>query len=171
MQLSRRPSQLLFLFLVIALSQGACAPLTARTEGAAPRANHAADSASDARQCRGLLARRAPEDAGALDASDLRVLNWNIQKGQQLGWHSDLQQLARDSQLVLIQEAALRPEMLNASRLASFWSFAPGYKSKQAQTGVVTVSSVRPLTQCNFTAWEPWLGKSWPRSAFLFVGC
>ena len=137
----------------------ACSPLPQQSAGfqSAPQANHVAQSASDAEHCRALLSNKPTAEAASLDAGDFRLLNWNIQKGQQPGWQSDLQNLAEDAQLVLIQEAALDPKMMNANRLAPFWSFAPGYKNQQAQTGVLTSSSVKPLTHCNLTAWEPWL--------------
>jgi endonuclease/exonuclease/phosphatase (EEP) superfamily protein YafD len=121
------------------------------------QANHVAQSASDASQCRELLNRPIRETAAKLDPANIRLLNWNIQKGKQLGWQSDLYSMASDSQLVLMQEAVLDPEMVNPERLASYWSFAPGTRQNDTLTGVLTLSSIAPLTHCNLTDWEPWL--------------
>ena len=131
------------------------APMAAQ---AVPQANYVAESASTPAQCRALLNRHSGPSLRNLDPRHIQLLNWNIKKGLEHGWESDLHELASDAQLVLIQEAALKPDMLNASRIASFWSFAPGYKSPALQTGVLTISSVEPVTHCNLTAWEPWLG-------------
>ena len=43
----------------------------------------------------------------ALDGSNIRLLNWNIQKYSQSGWAQDLRELALDSDLLLLQEATL----------------------------------------------------------------
>lgn len=134
----------------------ACSPLS-YLQDSSGQANHAAQSASDASQCRELLNRPIRETAGKLNSAKIHLLNWNIQKGKQLGWQSDLYSIASDSQLVLMQEASLDPEIINAERLASYWSFAPGTRQKDILTGVLTLSSIAPLTHCNLTDWEPWL--------------
>lgn len=88
-----------------------------------------------------------------LDSSRIRLVNWNIQKASQLGWHRDLEQLTLDRDLVLIQEAALHERFLAAPSKAAYWSFAPGYKN----TGVMTFSSAQPSMHCSLLSWEPWL--------------
>ena len=37
------------------------------------------------------------------------------------------------------------------------WSFAPGYSRANSVSGVATISTVKPLSQCRLTAEEPWL--------------
>lgn len=88
-----------------------------------------------------------------LDSSRIRLMNWNIQKASQQGWQRDLQHLALDRDLVLIQEAAMHEHFLAAPDKASFWSFARGYKN----TGVMTFSSAQPSMHCSLLSWEPWL--------------
>lgn len=136
----------------------ACSPLS-QLQGSRGEANHIAQSTSEATECRELLSRSDDQDQDvvSLDSSNIQLMNWNIQKGKQLGWESDLRSLGSDSQLVLMQEASLNPEMISAERLASYWSFAPGYKEDTVTTGVLTLSSIEPLTHCNLTDWEPWL--------------
>lgn len=97
------------------------------------------------------------QHTAGLDPTAIHLLNWNVQKGKQADWERDLGALAENSQLVLMQEALLHPQMISAERLASFWSFAPGYQEQNTRTGVLTLSSIEPLTQCNLTDWEPWL--------------
>jgi endonuclease/exonuclease/phosphatase (EEP) superfamily protein YafD len=149
----------------VLLSLGACSSLPPNLWGlnSQDRANHIAPAANDAQQCRDLLERPTagiellPNAANMLDSADIQLVNWNIQKGKQIGWQSDLRQLGDGSQLVLIQEASLQPELLNIEGLASFWSFAPGYRTDVAQTGVLTFSSVEPISHCQLTDREPWL--------------
>lgn len=88
-----------------------------------------------------------------LDSSRIRLINWNIQKSSQQGWHSDFEQLSLGRDLVLIQEASLHERFLAAPSKAAFWSFAPGYKD----TGVMTFSSAQPSMHCSLLSWEPWL--------------
>ena len=45
--------------------------------------------------------------AEALDGTALRVLAWNLHKNDDPGWHTDLARFAAESDLLLIQEAAL----------------------------------------------------------------
>lgn len=115
-------------------------------------------AAVNAEQCRQLLqGTQSNSGHGALDPGNIQVLNWNLKKGQQRGWQSDLELLAAKSQLVMIQEASLDPAMIRHGGPAKFLSFAPGYRSKNALTGVLTLSAVKPIGQCRFTATEPWL--------------
>lgn len=155
---SKRATATIIALLTVSLT--GCAPVrtTPMAAQSVPQANHIARFASTPAQCRELLNHNSAMTQPGLDASNIQLLNWNIKKGLEQGWQSDLKQLASDAQLVLIQEAALRPDMLKASRIASFWSFAPGYRTQEMQTGVLTISSVEPVTSCNLTAWEPWLG-------------
>ena len=53
--------------------------------------------------------------------------------------------------------ARLEQEPIEALGRASFWSFAPGYKTATASTGVMTLSNTTPLTHCNLLDHEPWL--------------
>jgi endonuclease/exonuclease/phosphatase (EEP) superfamily protein YafD len=134
----------------------ACSPLS-QLQGSLGEANHIAQSSSEVAECRELLSYSPDQNVLSLDSSNIQLMNWNIQKGKQLGWESDLRALGSDSQLVLMQEASLKPEMISTERLASYWSFAPGYTKDTVTTGVLTLSSIEPLTHCNLTDWEPWL--------------
>ncbi len=93
-----------------------------------------------------------------LNSQDIRVVNWNIQKGSSSQWAVDLEALQGNSDLMLLQEAALNAH--NQGRIGGYQyqSFAPGFRTWRSVTGVMTSSATRPLTQCNLVSLEPWLG-------------
>ena len=64
-------------------------------------------AATDVAMCRAVL--NAPGDAGrgSLDASNIRLINWNIRKQLDPGAGLDLRNIATGTDLVLIQEASL----------------------------------------------------------------
>lgn len=88
----------------------------------------------------------------------LNVLVWNIEKAGNPGWDADLNSLGVNSDLVLIQEASMQAGIVGALPQSLYQAFAAGYTTEEQATGVLTLSSVEPSLQCNFTAWEPWLG-------------
>jgi endonuclease/exonuclease/phosphatase (EEP) superfamily protein YafD len=94
---------------------------------------------------------------GELDSESIRLVNWNIQKGDDPRWTTDLAKLEGDSDLIILQEVPLESDAWGATAADQFRSFSPGYRTRQALTGVMTVSSSRPLTQCNFVSVEPWI--------------
>jgi len=112
---------------------------------------------SHADLCAESLAGAAVPGYIELDSGDIEILNWNIQKGGNPLWKSDLEQLAELPDLMLFQEAALNTEDWNDLASSLHRSFAPGYRTKKSLTGVMTVSAAQPLTQCNLVAREPWL--------------
>ena len=65
--------------------------------------------------------------------------------------------MAGNKDLVLIQEARLEQQPVEVLERAQYWSFAPGYKTAAASTGVMTLSNTTPLTHCYLTDREPWL--------------
>ncbi len=141
---------------------GTCIALVAWTEHAvaavAADVGHPA-AAVNAEQCRKLLKdTQSNPGQGAFDPGDIQILNWNLKKGQERGWQADLELLAARSQLVMMQEASLDPAIIRNGGPARFLSFAPGYRSKDLLSGVLTLSAVKPIGQCRLTATEPWLG-------------
>jgi len=92
-----------------------------------------------------------------LDSGDIRVVNWNIQKGRDPQWTTDLATFQGDPDLVIIQEASLDSHAWGVVTADQYHSFSPGYRTMQSQTGVMTVSATKPLRQCNFVSVEPWI--------------
>jgi endonuclease/exonuclease/phosphatase (EEP) superfamily protein YafD len=105
--------------------------------------------------CRDTLREHDVDTGQELDSNNIRLVNWNIQKEIEKNWKIDYDSVATEKDLVLIQEASLRSETINDMDGTKHWSFAPGYRTPGEITGVLTLSSIRPLTQCSFVNLEP----------------
>lgn len=105
--------------------------------------------------CRDALRSAKGSTANALDAKDIDVFNWNMRKTSLPNWREDYDRLTRGMDLILLQEASLRPDTVGHLPAVPYWSFAPGYRTRGAITGVLTLSSVEPLTRCTFVTAEP----------------
>ena len=88
---------------------------------------HHVPTANGVEECRELMAANITSTGAELDSSNIRLLNWNIQKQRNADSAGDLRLLANDKDLVLIQEASLREETINDVDSSKHWSFAPGY--------------------------------------------
>ena len=120
-------------------------------------ANHDLPAMEGPDSCREAISAPELPDAPALDPSRIDLFVWNIQKGRNPDSLADLRRLAGNKDLVLIQEARLEQKPVDALARAQFWSFAPGYRTASASTGVMTLSNTTPLTHCYLTDREPWL--------------
>ncbi|RLA29650.1 MAG: endonuclease/exonuclease/phosphatase family protein [Gammaproteobacteria bacterium] len=116
---------------------------------------HHVPTANGVQECRELMAADITSTGAELDSSNIRLLNWNIQKQRNTDSTNDLRDLADGKDLILIQEASLREETINDVDSSKHWSFAPGYLLDGEVTGVMTLSSIKPLTQCSFVTLEP----------------
>jgi endonuclease/exonuclease/phosphatase (EEP) superfamily protein YafD len=117
--------------------------------------NHPIESV--AAECRQRLADTFASEGPELNPDNISLLSWNIKKGQRALWQDDFSELAAGKDLVLIQEAALQPDLTETLTDFFHWAFGPGYRTKQNLTGVMTFSNSVPMTHCNLTSWEPWL--------------
>lgn len=109
--------------------------------------------------CRDSLA--ASVGAGdELDASRISLFNWNVHKTRAPRWREDFDAHADGADLVLFQEASIREEAIGEMDASKHWSFAPGYSKPGEVTGVMTLSEIKPLTQCSLAHFEPWLRTS-----------
>ena len=88
---------------------------------------------------------------------EFELICWNIEKGSNPGWKAELRSLAKNTQVVLLQEAVFVEEMKNPRDESLFWSFSPGYKTKKYNSGVMTVSRMKPSVVCALESTEPWL--------------
>lgn len=86
------------------------------------------------------------------------IVNWNVQKGKHENWAGDLQDLHGGADLIILQEAPRESDAWEDLMQPNFQSFAEGFGFTKSVTGVLTMSRVEPLTQCNFVAFEPWFG-------------
>lgn len=105
--------------------------------------------------CRDALRSAKASPDNALDARDIDVFNWNVKKTSLPNWREDYGRLTRGMELILLQEASLAPDTVGDLPAVPYWSFAPGYRTHRAITGVLTLSSVEPLTRCTFVTAEP----------------
>jgi endonuclease/exonuclease/phosphatase (EEP) superfamily protein YafD len=94
---------------------------------------------------------------GELDSGDIRLVNWNIQKGDDPQWTTDLATSESDPDLMVLQEVPFNLNAWGAVSANQYRSFSPGYRTSRSLTGVMTVSTAKPLTQCNLVSVEPWI--------------
>lgn len=95
-----------------------------------------------------------------LDSRDIRIVNWNIQKGGDPNWIADLSAITDEPDLMIFQEAKLHADTWRTLGTDHFRSFAAGYRTpgrEGAVTGVLTLSDAEPLTSCSLVSVEPWL--------------
>jgi endonuclease/exonuclease/phosphatase (EEP) superfamily protein YafD len=97
----------------------------------------------------------------ALDPGNISMLSWNIKKGSESGWDSDLHRLAAEKDLVLLQEARLTPGFYRTLEDSMHRSGARGWKN----SGVLTVSRATHLNRCSYQHDEPILGT--PKASLL----
>lgn len=118
--------------------------------------------------CVGVIQSATPAaDVGRLPGAQLRVLSWNLHKNDDPGWDADLARFAAESDLLLIQEAALTPALratLDASGHAH-WALAGAWGLGGVETGVLSASRVAPLAACVQRAVEPLL--QLPKAALI----
>lgn len=93
-----------------------------------------------------------------LNSSEIRLVNWNIQKGGDPDWTTDLESLMGEPDLMVFQEAAVESSDWETVGNELYQSFAPGFRTLRSMTGVMTLSAAEPLAQCNLVSREPWLG-------------
>lgn len=148
-----------FLPAVAAATLLGCATTPLRLAGPEPvqLANHEMPGIQGPESCQTAIAAPSPADAPQLDPRRIDLFVWNIQKALNPDSLEDLERLAGEMDLVLIQEAKLEQRPVEALERARFWSFAPGYRTASASTGVMTLSRKTPLTHCYLTDREPWL--------------
>lgn len=116
-------------------------------------ANHSAPLATDADSCARLLNDFDSGIASQPVGREFSVAVWNAQKVAGSPWRDDLNWLTDEYDLVLVQEFALA----NDWEAGGYLSFAPGFGTREAITGVATVSRVEPFVRCQFDAREPML--------------
>lgn len=107
--------------------------------------------------CRDMLANADATEMGELDATNIRLFSWNVHKTREQNWRDDLESFANNADLILFQEASLREETISELDSSRHWTFAPGYRKNGEVTGVMTLSNIKPLTQCSFAHAEPLL--------------
>jgi endonuclease/exonuclease/phosphatase (EEP) superfamily protein YafD len=107
-----------------------------------------------------------PLSAPRLDPAAIRVLTWNIHKGDDAGWQQDLARFTADSDIVLLQEATLGAplrETLDHARMR--FVMASSFLYAETDVGVLTATRIAPRASCTERVVEPWLRV--PKSAVV----
>lgn len=120
-------------------------------------ASYLVTTEAEVQACAAAIGRPKPAGVTALDARHIGVVNWNIRKRRHPDLGKNLDSLSAGKDLVLIQEASLREDTINANDASRHWSFVPGYRKGGEITGTMTLSRVAPLTQCSLIVLEPLL--------------
>ena len=94
-----------------------------------------------------------------LSPERIAILDWNIYKGQRMGWQSDFLRLSREKDIILLQEASLNDELqeLLQERIL-FWNLNSAFRYKGVETGVLVASTIEPLGSCGMRQNEPVIG-------------
>ncbi|MET0151723.1 MAG: endonuclease/exonuclease/phosphatase family protein [Candidatus Binatia bacterium] len=91
-----------------------------------------------------------------LDPEKLRVLTWNVHKGDRAGWLTDLAWFGAEHDLVLIQEARLADPLRRVLRDEDLhWALAGAFRYRELDTGVLTAARARVDLACMLRAVEP----------------
>lgn len=91
----------------------------------------------------------------AVDASEIKILNWNLFKGKKSDWKSDLVDFSRDADLILIQEAVISNELFDSLHQSMSWDVTHGFSTESVTTGVLTASHVASVSRCGLRHKEP----------------
>jgi endonuclease/exonuclease/phosphatase (EEP) superfamily protein YafD len=103
---------------------------------------------------------------GALDTHAVRIASWNVHKEADPGWQADLADLIGRTDVLLLQEAGLVPELRAAIERGGLrWVLASSFAYRDAEYGVLTATRVAPAAACTLRAYEPLLGI--PKSALI----
>ena len=147
------------LLFAVALSLTSCTSLPPVDTRAMtlPLSSHGLGIATDVETCRDTLGQSQADTSTELDAGSISLLSWNIKKGSARQWSDDLVAVGAGRELVLIQEAVVGPKLSESILGLNYRAFAPGYRTGNQLSGVMTLSSSPPLTHCNLTNDEPWL--------------
>ena len=120
----------------------------------------AADLVMSPASCSAQLGGHRQAQLYELDSRDIRIVNWNIQKGGDPDWIADLSAISEKPDLLIFQEARLHADTWTTVGADHFRSFAAGYRTPGqagSVTGVLTLSAAEPLTSCSLVSFEPWL--------------
>ena len=115
-----------------------------------------------------LLPPRAGFSQANLDPASIDLLNWNILKGDRSSWKKDFKRIADKMDLLLLQEAYLNDNMLDALKIDRMgWIFSPSffYAANNVPTDVLTASFVEPIYCRALRATEPILRT--PKSSLI----
>jgi endonuclease/exonuclease/phosphatase (EEP) superfamily protein YafD len=139
------------------LTLTACANQPTVVSGVASPGLAAVGIQTEPESCAAQLVGSRRSQHNELDSSDIQMVNWNIHGGSDPEWIADLATITGEPDLMIFQEASLNTVDWGVVASDQYRSFAPGYRTRRSVTGVMTISTAEPLTQCNLVSMEPWL--------------
>lgn len=91
-----------------------------------------------------------------LPSGPLRVLSWNLYKGQASGWQNDLAHYAAEHDLLLLQEAVLTAELRRVLEgSGQRWQMAAAFAWGDVERGVMLAARTAPVATCTLRSFEP----------------
>ena len=145
------------LMLALTLTLGACASVPPQERLLTLQSDQ--QVAATAQPCttdRVLKPAPQPAPAAALDGRQIRVLSWNLHKGVDKGWQTDLAQFAGQHDLLLLQEAVLLPSLTTVlDQSGHGWLMAGAFSWRGVERGVLTAARVPAFDGCTTRTFEP----------------
>ena len=93
-----------------------------------------------------------------LNTQKISIINWNIYKAQKDNWAADFKTFIKGQDLVLIQEAVDRPEVINLlAAQQPYWQLNTGFYYEGSEAGVLTASSAPAIFSCGLRTTEPFI--------------
>jgi len=111
----------------------------------------------------GKLVQEAPcyqtDSAASLDNSGtINLAVWNIYKQNRENWKAELSRMAKEKQLLLLQEVSFKAAFQDWLDQYKFHSYqVNAFEMFQVPVGVMTLSQQAPLKACAMLSMEPWL--------------
>ncbi len=91
-----------------------------------------------------------------LDPDKISIINWNIYKAQKDNWAADFKTFIKGQDLVLIQEAVNRPDIIKLlTARQPYWQLNTGFYYEGAEAGVLIAATVPPIFSCGLRTTEP----------------
>jgi endonuclease/exonuclease/phosphatase (EEP) superfamily protein YafD len=97
-----------------------------------------------------------PQETDGIDPSSFAVLSWNSHRGGHQDWNRDLVDLGGEADIILLQEAALKPALdTQLDIAANQWLMATAFQLDDREIGVMSAARVAPRSYCVAREPEP----------------
>jgi endonuclease/exonuclease/phosphatase (EEP) superfamily protein YafD len=93
----------------------------------------------------------------SLNTNGFSLSSWNIYKQSKIGWQTDLRELSRHSDVLVLQEVSLQnnfKSFLEQQQLA--WEMTPGFYYRGIPAGVMTAAKAGATAKCSQLYFEPY---------------
>ncbi len=91
-----------------------------------------------------------------LSPESISIFDWNIQKGRSQNWALDFLSLSRGKDIIFLQEASLTESLKQVLHESDrYWNMNTAFKYNGVETGVISASTIQPLSSCGLRQKEP----------------